>query len=181
MQMNLFGEGGSGKDGNGLEHARKYVRDQLEEGVECPVCKQMCRLYRRKLNSGLAAGLVWLVAEWRRHRGWVDMPIRAPRFILRAGGQFSILAHWGLIEQQINIETRKRCAGKWRPTTDGALFADGVSLVPRYVLLYNNQVEGWSDEQIGVREALGDKFDYEELWNENLTDSERASLRGDLP
>jgi len=146
-----------------IEQARRRIREHLEDGVACPVCEQFCKLYRRKLNSGLAAGLVWLVAAWRRRPGWIDMPNKAPRFILRAGGQFSILAHWGLIEQRVNEKTRTRCSGQWRPTTDGALFADGFVKVPRYVLLYNNEVQGFSDETIAVKAALGDRFNYEDL------------------
>jgi len=156
-QLNLFGTDSS------LDRARKYVQANLEDGCECPCCGQNCKLYRRKLNSAMAAGLVWLVGEYGRTGQWVDIPNLAPRFLIKTGGQFSILVHWGLIEQKINEDTSKRCSGLWRPTPAGQGFVLRGSAVPRHVFLYNNTCDGFSDERTTVIEALSDRFDYAEL------------------
>ena len=149
--------------GVSLSRARAMVDDRLEEGVECPCCGQFCKLYKRKLNSGMAAGLVWLTREYLRSGEWINIPETGPRFLLRTGGQFSVLEHWGLIEQQASDDGAKRTSGMWRPTDKGVDFATKKVRVPSHVHLYDNTVRGWSDRSLDVVEALGSKFDYAEL------------------
>ena len=146
-----------------IAQARRSVMSNIEEGTTCPCCDQYCRLYKRKLNSGMAAGLVWLVRQYLKDRQWVDIPNRAPRFLLRTGGQFSVLAHWGLIEQRINEDDKKRTSGFWRPTKKGIDFVKRRISVPSHVHLYNNEVRGWSDKNLDIDAALGKKFSYKEL------------------
>lgn len=149
--------------GPSLATARREVMAHLDEGTTCPCCDQFCKEYKRKLNSGMAAGLVWLVREFLKDRDWINIPNRGPRFLLRTGGQFSVLAHWGLIVQKVNDDGDKRTSGLWKPTKKGVDFVLRKRTVPSHVYLYNNEVRGWEDAEIDIDTALGNKFSYKEL------------------
>lgn len=146
-----------------LSESKKQLEANLEDGMNCPLCGQFCKLYKRKLNSGMAAGLVWLVKEYEETNDWVNIPTRAPRFILRTGGQFSLLGHWNLIIQKQNEEESTRCSGLWMPTRLGIDFVRQQADVPSHVFLYNNEVLGFSNERIGIIQALRSHFNYNEL------------------
>ena len=147
-----------------LPEARAYVKERRKEGVSCPCCGQYCRIWKRKLNAGMAAALVWLVARSGADRSWVHVAATAPQWLIRSR-ELAKLQHWGLIQQRQKQEndSKRRTSGVWRPTIEGREFALGASEVPQYVYLYLNEVEGYSVELIGIAEALGDRFDYREL------------------
>lgn len=144
------------------------MRDELfeklgnGEQLPCPVCSQNCKLYKRKLNAMQAVFLCWLVNRFRDNGGcWINVPKEYKRNI---GGEYGKLAHWELIELKPNDDDpSKRTSGLWRPTLKGIDFVNEVQTVPKYIYLYNNLLHKVSKEQTTIREALGDKFDYEEL------------------
>jgi len=149
---------------DGVADARRQIHEQIEAGeqVRCPVCDQNCKLYKRKLNAMQASFLCWLVRRFKSNGGeWIDVPREYDRNI---GGEYGKLAHWGLAELKANDEDpSKRTSGQWRPTLRGIDFVNELVTVPKYVYLYDNRLYKVSDEQTTIREALGDKFDYEEL------------------
>lgn len=148
-----------------LEDARDFVFQNLEEGVQCPCCDQQAKLYKRPLNSTMARGLIWLVGESGPNLDWVGVSQDGPKWLVKAGGEFAKLAHWGLIEEMPKdpLDTTKRTSGWWRPTFKGRQFAKNTIKVPKRVHLYNNEVQGWDDETISIVDALGTKFDYRDL------------------
>lgn len=153
---------------------KSLVRDGLHsrEGTECPVCGQTCRVYRRPLNSTMARGLLWLLTEVRSEihptRIWVDIRSSAPRWLVAAGGEFAKLRHWGLIEQMPYEGTDKLASGTWRITEKGLRFALKHFKIPKRVYLFNNTIEGWSEDRVDIQEALGTKFNYAELLGEEV-------------
>lgn len=145
------------------------IKSLAERGGHCPTCGQRVQLYQRKLNSTMAHGLVWFVAEWYK-RGGYDHPeallhvnSMAPRWLVKAGGTFATLEHWGLIEQGINTNSDKRNSGCWRPTKLGLAFVGGAARVPRRVYLYNGEKHGESPMLISIEEAMAEKFSFQEL------------------
>jgi len=147
----------------GLRETQEEFHQKLHEGdqLTCPVCDQNCKVYKRKLNSGMAAALCWLVRVF--DGGWIDVPSDAPRFVLRTK-EYGTVRHWGLIEQRPNDDNpSKKESGLWMPTEEGIAFAKGQIRVPKHVYLYNNKPLQFSDEDTNIVEALGDKFDYAEL------------------
>lgn len=153
----------------------KEIRDQLKQerekpgGVRCPCCDQFVKLYRRTLNSGMARSLIWLVRycegmseDARKFSPWVDVPKVAPRDVI-ASREFGKLEHWGLVKQAVNTSTKQQCSGFWMPTERGVDFVHARILVPARVFLYDNKIEGWSEDTISIQEALGMKFDYTDL------------------
>jgi hypothetical protein len=147
-----------------LEEARAWVMANLEEGVDCPCCGQLARSYRRKLNSAMARDLIWLVKQSGSQRRWVNLHEEAP-IELQQSRELAKLAHWGLIEEKLQASERgARTSGVWRPTDDGIEFAYGRLRLSAYVTLYDNTVQGFSEEMITVHQALANHFDFDELW-----------------
>jgi len=149
----------------GLAQAKRVVEDGLVDGVECPCCGQLCKLYRRKLNSAMAASLIYLVrihlrkafGEWTHVN---ELPILQGR---HAGGDFAKLAYWGMILAAPNDDPDKRCSGLWKASEHGVAFARNQIRVPRFVYIFDDRMHGSSDEQTSIIEALGDRFSYTEL------------------
>jgi len=150
------------KPGMPLGEARALLGEQAEDGVECPCCGQFAKVYKRKINSGMAWSLIWLVREHLETKDWVDVQKQAPRFVM-ANREMGKLIHWGLAVTKSHDGTRKKNSGLWRPTEKGIDFVFDEVTVPTRVHLYNNTVVGSDDELMSIRDALGDKFDYREL------------------
>lgn len=149
--------------GPSLEEAFDLMMKKVDEGTTCPCCGGHVQRYRRVLNSGMAASLCWLVRWYEKHgAGLAGICIAkepAPRFVT-ANREIGKLAHWGLV-----TEVK---AAHWLPTAKGIDFAKDKATVPRHVILLNNVVQGWGDEQIGIRAALGNRFDYDKLMRGEL-------------
>ena len=73
------------------------------------------------------------------------------------------LVHWGLLEKAPHNNEAQAPTGSYRPTDKGLRFAHNIEFVPTHVHLLNNQVVGWADKQHNIQQALGAKFNYEEL------------------
>lgn len=142
--------------------ARRAVMDRLDEGTVCPCCDKFCKRYKRKFNSAMAWGLIWLVKHSGATREWVHLPSSAPRFVISTN-QMGTAAKWGLLESMEEDSENKKCSGYWRPTKLGEDFVYRRVSIPRFIYLYNNEPQDFSKERTTIREALGDRFDYEEL------------------
>jgi len=151
-----------------LADARAQVIAGLDEGTTCPCCQQFCKEYKRRLNAGMAAALIWIVRQFEATGQWINVPKEAPRFVLRTK-EYGTLKHWRLIESKPNVDDEtKRTSGEWRPTEQGIAFVHMRIRVPSHVYLYNNQVRGWADKQVTIAQCLGKKFSYRELMQKTL-------------
>tara|TARA_R110002153_G_scaffold241842_1_gene397018 strand:- start:109 stop:555 length:447 start_codon:yes stop_codon:yes gene_type:complete len=143
-----------------IEEAKKFLNDNFEEGTECPCCNQNVKLHPFKLTGGVASILIKFYKA--RDKGWVH-PIKEFNTI---NGNYAKLRHWGLIEKnKNNSDPSVKASGLWRITIAGISFVDGDCLVPEKVKLFNNKFYGYSGGQITIRQALGNKFNYEQLMN----------------
>lgn len=158
-------------DDKSVPEAREFVIIGREQGVRCPVCGQMCKVYCRRLNHICGKGLIWLCGEYRKMGsvGYVHMPTKAPKTIVSKGGEFARLKYWGLAIEKVNDETGKRCSGLWAPTQRGFDFIENRLELPSHVFLYLGKAIGFSTTQISIREALGHHFDYQELMNTHMS------------
>jgi hypothetical protein len=138
--------------------AQRFVQDNRRSGVVCPCCGQFAKVYKRKLHSGMAAALCKI---WRVARTWADpfTPFHLGEVLMDSHqliADSAKLRFWGLIKA---VDT-----SRWRLTYTGVAFAKHEVSVPRHALLYNDELlQLIDDESIDVRQALGDRFDYEEL------------------
>ncbi len=142
-----------------LATAQALMIECLDAGTSCPCCGQFAKIYKRKMRSSLAHWMIWLVKSSRdSDDGWADVRLANVR-----NGEYAMTAHWGLAVQKMNESTAKKHSGLWMPTSLGVQFVECSLKVPSHVHLYDNSVVGWSDNMITVVEALGKRFDYQEL------------------
>lgn len=77
-----------------------------------------------------------------------------------------LLHQWGLIEEvPDDADPQKKKAGFYRVTERGVQFVRGEIRVNKFVYLYDNRLLNISGdtETVSMQEALGDRFDYQEL------------------
>ena len=149
---------------HGLEESREYVKKgrTLPKGVICPCCRQLCKDYKRKLNSGMAVTMIWLVRAYAKNNRWIHVQKEAPRKVVRSN-EIGKLAHWGLVVLKPSDKESKKSSGMWMPTKKGISFVHRNTIVPSHVHLYNNEVIGWAEKKVDIVECLSNPFNYEEL------------------
>jgi hypothetical protein len=124
----------------------------------CPKCGQRVRVWKKSIISTAVASLCRLVAMYRGEA------LHHDEFtVLLKDRNFSQLKLWGLVETAENRDPAKRASGKWHPTEKGIEFVAERRVVPKFVVTMNNVVERFEGPNIGVRGALGARFDYQEL------------------
>lgn len=148
-----------------IKEAKAHLRANFEKGVECPCCAQRVQQYKRKLNSGMA---LFLIGLWKLHNRQGLHRFHSSKDILSTMGltatslDYSVLKHFDLIEPRL-AEQGKKDSGYWKMTLKGGAFTTLKIASPKHVFLYNNKRQGFSDETITIKEALGEKFDFDEL------------------
>ena len=153
-----------------LGEARAYVRAGRGKGTYCPCCDQFAKVYKRSIPSVGARLLVVLyhLTKQQPDKEYfhiVDDILRAAPPPLNVGGDVAKLAYWGLVVEKPKDpdDTTKRTSGYWKITNTGKAFAENNRRVTRYVLLYDSKVIGLEGEPITIKDALKNKFNYEEL------------------
>lgn len=144
-----------------LGDARQWLDDRKEEGATCPCCGQHAKLYRRTITSGIAYALIGLYRGGAGN-GFVHKPT-----VLRGWGSASrdesTARYWGLLVEETTHRPDGGRAGYWRLTLRGIAFVRDAGVVQKYSLVYNGECLGHEGSMIGIRDALGEKFDYAEL------------------
>ena len=110
----------------------------------------------------MASWLLLLVKKYEKNGKWISVSDFNHEAGMR-GGDYAKLRHWGLIVQATNKDISKRASGFWKPTKKGIDFINELCTVPKSIWTYNKELLGFSDGDINIREALGNKFDYTEL------------------
>lgn len=141
-----------------LATVRAWLRQHAEAGVECPACFQHVKIYRRKVNAGMARSLIAMYTV-----GGLDW-VHVPTQIGARSREEGKLAYWGLVEEEKAKRPDGGRAGYWRVTVRGEAFVRCRLSIPKYCQVYNGKVLGFDlSEVINIKDALGDKFDYTEL------------------
>lgn len=141
--------------------ARAELRTLVDEGHTCPLCKQFAKVYRRKINSTQARALI--IIHRQCGTDWAYLPSLRMALAPHHSNEEPKLRYWGLLEERpINRGDGGR-AGEWRVTELGQRFVKGEVTVQKYARIYNGHCLGFVGERISIREALGDKFNYDEL------------------
>lgn len=143
--------------GDAVEYVAGYVNAHRDKGVVCPACGQYAKVYKRKINSGMARSLI---AMYRAGgTSWVDVTKVTDRRSREEGK----LAYWGLVEEFPEGREDGGRAGMWRVTNLGASFVNGHCSVPQTAEVYNGICLRTYGPETSIVTALGDKFDYREL------------------
>jgi hypothetical protein len=144
----------------GLREAKADLEIGRVEGVNCPVCNQYAKEWKRGIVATAAADLCKLVCL---HEG---EPVHINEFT-KQRSNFYCLAYWDLIASEDADGEAKRGSGMWSPTEKGILFVKGKIAVPKYSITFNNKVLRLEGEMITIHDALGNRFNYEELMRDN--------------
>ncbi len=140
----------------------------------CPCCQQLVKVYERKINSGMARALILIYRSNTTANLGFDMNwIHVDRLLVEkkaptgARGDYHKLRFWGLLEQKVERrEDDSLRNGFWRITPLGAKFVRGEATVPARAIIYNGECLGMEGANIGIKDAIANKFSYAELMGE---------------
>ena len=71
------------EDDTPISVIRAHILEHRLDGLDCPACGQFVREYKRKLNSTMTRGLIWLVLAAGTDREWIQVARRAPRWLVQ--------------------------------------------------------------------------------------------------
>lgn len=148
-------------DADSIRDGKLWLRQQLKKGAHCPLCGQRAQMYHRKINSGMARSLIHMYRIAGPHPDrWIHVSQIGAKS--REEGK---LVHWGLLEEQKAVGLHGGRAGYWRLTQKGLDFVQGKTTVHSHVFIYDGRFYGFDGSQVTIKDALGAKFDYNELLN----------------
>lgn len=143
-----------------LAEARAELRELVDAGHECPCCRQLAKVYRRKIHARMACGLILMYRA-----GGATQYVHAPT-VTRSGDSMEVskLRYWSLIEEERAVRPDGGRTGWWHLTPLGVRFVTGGVRLPKYARLYDGRSLGLDpSELVSIHDALGDKFNYTEL------------------
>jgi hypothetical protein len=145
-------------DNTTLAEAQDWLRERVDEGAHCPCCTQFAKIYRRKITSPMARGLI------KQYRLARQDYAHSASLVQSETHEFSQLSWWGLIEELEVARDDGGKAGWWRITDTGVAFVCNQIKLPKYARIYDGRVLGLDvDTSVAITEALGTKFNYYEL------------------
>ena len=143
-----------------VAEARAELRQLVDDGVRCPCCTQLAKVYRRPIHAAMAAGLIAVYRNGGADRFVVIADVLRHNQI----ADFGKLRYWGLVgtddERREDGSTR---TGYWQVTSTGVDWILGRVTVPRYARIYDSRLLGLVGEPVTIRERLGKRFDYDRL------------------
>jgi len=151
-----------------IKDAKKNVFDNYEEGIECPVCGQYVRRYKRKITSSMAYALILIYWYFKSNpdETWLHVENHFKKLAISPAirGDFPKMRFWKLIERKEGEkEDSNPNAGYYTITERGKQFAENKIKVPKHAYIFNDNVEEFSDIDISIEDALGNNFDYGEM------------------
>lgn len=161
------------EDTKTLLEAKNELKTKLREGklVTCPCCNQKAKIYRRKISSNVAYGLIVLAkkyyGEFHLEKTLIELDLLK---IVRS--DFPKLRYWGLISAMEGTrEDGSSRNGYYTITEAGRMFVMNKISMPKYVYIYNNKPlnKSGSSDRVKITDCLGEKYDYSEMMS--LTDS----------
>lgn len=149
------------------EAKTSFFTEAEKDGSKCPCCMRYGKVYKRSINSSMAAVLILL--HRYKHLGFTHVPTlineTAKASVAAAiRGDFAKLRYWGLIEEGFFVvDSSKKYNGTWRITPAGERFAKGEIRVSKYGWVYNTKLLRFGGPQVTIHDALTNKFDYTAL------------------
>jgi len=139
------------------------------EGTRCPCCDKFVKIYRRKFNSGMALTLIHIYQAARKtNNEWLNvahhMLDKIPNWIPYDYGK---LVWWDLLKKHPGKTDDGNSKGLYRITRKGAQFVKKQIKIRSHAIEYMSNVQDFDGDQISIEQALGKKFNYNELMQEN--------------
>ncbi len=169
-----------------IQEAKQFIRDNFEEGCECPACGQLVKRYSRTITSSMsyALGLIYKFFQRNPRDEWVHVEdyLKDQDIPSSIRADYSKLRYWELLKH--NNEKREdgsKRSGFWKMTPKGRQFIRGEISVPKYALVFNNHFLGLEGDLINIHDTVKNKFDYGKLMggllNQQPTENEDGELR----
>jgi len=144
-----------------LQKARYDLKQgwKTPHGAICSCCGQNVKLYPRSISGHQAKMLCKLYRlcdgnSRYHHRSLITKD---------NSGDLAKMAFWGLIEEGVNEDVKKKNSGNWRITERGRLFARGEIRIPRTVFIFNKLKREESSNVVSIHDVWKERFDYREL------------------
>lgn len=137
-------------------------------GCICPCCGQLAKTYKRKLHTSMALTLINMYKyDQQDEEGWIFVKDFLRLNKLKNSHDWTLLRYWGILEEKPKSKDQKtKTSGYWRITKKGYLFVTNQIYVQKHIYIFDTKLLAFSDEETTVVEALGNKFNYEELMQE---------------
>lgn len=133
-----------------VDDARAALKESRGYGVDCEVCFQHAKIYKRPLSANMTRPLLDIIRVYCRTRDWID----CKQFRWK-GGDYAKLAYWKLIEFQKTKASRRRQGGPVRPTRKGVEFALALTSVPSHAVVYNTNCIRLEGDEIKIHDVKG--------------------------
>lgn len=150
-----------------LEEAKQYLRENLEEGADCPLCKRWAKLNPYSLHHSVARVLIIMynaeLAGECDAQGFLHVEDYLVKIKSTIKGVHGKAKYWELVEQKPNTDPKKKESGLWRLTAKGKLFVKNELSVPKKAMVFNDKAYRFEGDSITIKDALKDLFDYSEL------------------
>lgn len=128
---------------------------------DCPCCGQHAKIYKRTIHAGMAAALIRMYQmNVTDNGGWIPV---SEIYARGAAGDYAKLRYWSLVESADARGAVKNASGFWRLTDRGKRFVEGQLRLPKYALVFDNNVLGHEGALVTIHECLGKRFSYVSL------------------
>lgn len=152
---------------------KERLREGLEDGIECEVCGQFAKEYRRAINANMSIFMRSLVVasivdQNKGGDGWIHHSD-----LQYTGRDYTMVAHWGLaqtnrMERDDDGKKKKKTTGMWKPTKEGIEFVKGSHKVRSHIFMYNGSCrEDTEAPLVSIYDALGKTFTFSDLFDKN--------------
>lgn len=138
-----------------------------KEGVQCPCCDQLAKVYRRRITPAMVGVMIELGRRHKAGARWVKIGrggIQTP------GGDYGWLVWWNMIEcLPGEREDGSNRVGMWKLTDTGYAFLRDNLRVRRYVYVYaGKQIPdppGADMSTVDIAQVLRRPFNFNEIVN----------------
>jgi hypothetical protein len=147
-----------------VKEAKHFLRENAEKGCVCPACGQHVQIYARQITSSMVFALAIIYHQKTDEYIHVENILKKYDCPPATRGDFPKLRFWNLIEPKPGSrDDGSERNGYYRITEHGKSFLTGKLSVPAKIFIYNNKKTGISEDLITVKEALKNKFNFNEL------------------
>jgi len=144
-----------------LQEAKAWLKQKAVDGAQCPCCNQYVRIYKRRINAGMAR---WLINLYKMPREFQHIAsiYKFGRHSV-SGTDYTVMKYWDLIQQKVNEDEDKKHSGWWRITDKGEQFVERRTAVLSHAHIYNSRLINFVGDRVTIDQCLGKKFSYQEL------------------
>lgn len=138
-----------------------FIKELTESGGSkiCSCCGRYAKIYRRKPHANMIKQLIHLY-KLGGDKNFIHIS-RIVESTTDAG--VCSLRYWGLIERKQSDDEKKKNSGLWKITPLGIDFINHGTEIKKYVLIYDDRVQGFEGAYVNIDQCLAGKFNYKEL------------------